>query len=103
DCWDMLDQVVEDHVLSRNQLATLLRDTLETGREPHARRVAAIVFDTPAMVQYAELMKNPRKWLEGQSKPRTRIQIELVAIAMSRLAREDDREAAARDIEQRWA
>lgn len=103
DCWDMLDQVVEDHVLSRNQLATLLRDTLETGREAHARRVAAIVFDTPAMVQYAALMKNPRRWLENQSKPRTQVQMELVTIALSRLAREDDREAAARDIEKRWA
>ncbi len=103
DCWDMLDQVVEDHVLSRNQLATLLRDTLETGKEAHARRVAAIVFDTPAMVQYAALMKNPRKWLQNQSKPRTRIQTELTAIALSRLAREDDRAAAARDVEGRWA
>ncbi|MER1966821.1 transglycosylase SLT domain-containing protein [Castellaniella sp. GW247-6E4] len=103
DCWDMLDQVAEDHVLSRNQLAGLLRDTLETGKDAHARRVAAIVFDTPAMVQYAALMKNPRKWLEQQTRPRNRIHAELTAIALSRLAREDDRMAAARDVEGRWA
>src|SRR5690606_3448413 len=46
DCWDLLDQMAEDHVLSHNQLAGLLRDTLETGNEAQARRVAAIVFDT---------------------------------------------------------
>uniref|UniRef100_UPI00333FF347 lytic transglycosylase domain-containing protein n=1 Tax=Castellaniella defragrans TaxID=75697 RepID=UPI00333FF347 len=103
DCWDLLDQVAADHVLSRNQLAGLLRDTLETGKEAHARRVAAIVFDTPAMVQYTALIKAPRKWLERQPKPRTAIQIELTTIALSRLAREDDREAAARDVQGRWA
>ncbi len=103
DCWDMLDQMAADHVLSHNQLAGLLRDTLETGKEAHARRVAAIVFDEPAMVQYAALIKSPRKWLERQGKPRNRTQIELTAIALSRLAREDDRVAAARDVQERWA
>ncbi|HUH41134.1 MAG TPA: transglycosylase SLT domain-containing protein, partial [Castellaniella sp.] len=103
DCWDMMDQMAEDHVLSRNQMADLLRDTLETGKEGNAQRVAAIVLDASDMVQYSALMKSPRKWLERQSRPRTRVEAELTAIALSRLAREDDRIAAARYVQDHWA
>ncbi len=103
DCWDMLDQVAADHVLSRKELNGLLRDILETGKQGNADRMAGVVFDDAAVVQYAALMKNPRKWLESRSQPRSTTDFELVAIALSRLAREDDRVEAARTIQARWA
>ena len=103
DCWDMLDQVAADHVLSRKELNGLLRDTLETGKQRDADRMAAIVFDAAGMVQYAALMKNPRQWLESRSQPRAGVDFELAAIALSRLARSDDRAEAAQFIQARWA
>jgi len=103
DCWDMLDQVASDHVLSRKELNGLLRDILETGKQSHADRMAGVVFDDAAMVQYAALMKNPRKWLESRGQPRAAVDFELAAIALSRLARSDDRPEAARYIQEHWA
>ncbi len=103
DCWDLLDQVTADHILSRKELNGLLRDTLETGKQGNADRMAGVVFDEAAMVQYAALMKNPRKWLESRSQPRTGVDFELATIALSRLARSDDRPEAARFIQERWA
>ncbi|MBV6272591.1 transglycosylase SLT domain-containing protein [Alcaligenaceae bacterium CGII-47] len=103
DCWDMLDQMVADHVLSRKEQVRLLRDTLELGKEAYSTRVAAVVFDTPGMVHYTALMKNPRKWLDGRSQPRTPIEFELASLALSRLARTDDRIAAAKYVEDHWA
>lgn len=103
DCWDMLDQVVADHVLSRKEQARLLRDTLETGKEAYSNRVAAVVLDTQGMVDYAALMKNPRKWLDARSQPRTPVEFELATLALSRLARTDDRAAAAKYVQDHWA
>lgn len=102
DCWDMLDQVVADHVLSRKEQARLLRDTLETGKEAHSNRVAAAVLDAREMVDYAALMKNPRKWLDTRSQPRMPVEFELATLALSRLARTDDRAAAAKYIQDHW-
>ncbi|MDN5842243.1 MAG: lytic transglycosylase domain-containing protein, partial [Alcaligenaceae bacterium] len=103
DCWSMLDQMVNDHVLSQVEQARLLRDTLERSSEGVSRRVASIIFDTPAMVAYSALMKDPRKWLDGQKAPRTHTEIELVTLALSRLARTDDRIATAKYVESQWA
>ncbi|GAA0779747.1 lytic transglycosylase domain-containing protein [Castellaniella ginsengisoli] len=103
DCWDLLDQAAADHVLSRKELNGLLRDILETGKQGHADRMAGVVFDDTAVVQYAALMKNPRKWLESRGQPRAAVDFELAAIALSRLARSDDRAEAARYIQERWA
>lgn len=102
DCFALLDQAAADHVLDRKELNGLLRDTLETGKQRNAGRVAGVVFDDAAMVQYAALMKNPRKWLESRDQPRAGVDVELAAIALSRLARADDRPEAARYIQQRW-
>jgi soluble lytic murein transglycosylase len=103
DCWDLLDQVAADHVLSRAQLNGLLRDTLETGKLDQASRMAAVVFDADGMVQYAALMKNPRKWLESRPRPRSATDLELATIALSRLARSDDRAEAGQYIREHWA
>lgn len=103
DCWDLLDQVVADHVLSHKEQVRLLRDTLETGKDAHSRRVAGTVLDTRAMVEYAALMKDPRKWLGTRGQPRTPAEIELATLALSRLARSDDRVEAAKYIEDHWA
>lgn len=102
DCWDMLDQMAADHVLSRKEQAHLLRDTLETGKEAYSNRIAAIVLDAPGMVEYAALMKNPRKWLDARSQPRSPVEFELAALALSRLARTDDRAAAAKYVQDHW-
>lgn len=103
DCWDLLDQVAAAHVLSRRELNGLLRDTLEAGKSAQISRVAAAVFDDAGMVQFAALMKNPRRWLESRSQPRAPIDFELAEIALARLARSDDRAEAARYIRDHWA
>ncbi len=102
DCWDMLDQVVNDHVLSRQELNSLLRNTLERNKLSHANRIAAVMFDEAAMVQYAALIKKPKKWLEKQTKPTKNVDFELITIALARLARSDDREKAAKYISANW-
>ncbi len=103
DCWSLLDQVNTDHVLSRKELNGLLRDTLESGKAGDISRMASVVFDDAAMVQFAALMKNPRKWLESRPQPHSATDFELDTVALSRLARSDDRLDAARYIQDRWA
>ncbi len=103
DCQELLDQAAADHILSRQDLNTLLRDTLETGKASQADRVAAVLFDDAAMVQFAALMKNPRKWLQSRPQPRSTADTELATIALSRLARSDDRAEAAQYIRAHWA
>jgi soluble lytic murein transglycosylase len=101
-CWSMLDQLAASQVVSRDDVLGLLRATLETNRSGDAQRLAAIAFDTKAMVKYAALMKDPRKWLEGRAAPKTADDIDLTAIALSRLARGDSRLSNARYVQQTW-
>ncbi|WP_417251769.1 transglycosylase SLT domain-containing protein [Castellaniella sp.] len=103
DCWSMLDQVAADHVLSRKELNGMLRDTLEVGRASDITRLASVVFDDAAMVQFAALMKDPQKWLSGRQKPKSGTDTELFTIALSRLARSDDRVQAAQRVQDQWA
>lgn len=103
DCWSLLDQAEADHVLSRHELNTLLRNTMEPNRTADINRMASVVFDGAAMVQFSALMKNPRKWLESRPKPRPGTDTELAAIALSRLARSDDRAEAAAYVQAHWA
>lgn len=103
DCWGMLDQVNADHVLSRKELNGLLRDTLESGKASDINRMASVVFDDSAMVQFAALMKNPRKWLEARPQPKAGVDVELVTAALARLARSDDRAEAAQYVQSQWA
>lgn len=103
DCWELLDQVAADHVLSRKELNGLLRDTMEAGKTADINRLASVVFDDAAMVQFAALMKDPRKWLGSRSKPRSTTEFELTTLALARLARSDDRPEAARYVQDQWA
>jgi len=102
-CWTMLDEFENKGIVGWKELEPLLRETLETGKTGNAQRLAAVMFDAPAMVQYAALMKNPRKWLSGRPAPKSRTDIELVTIALSRLAYGKDREASAAYIDAQWA
>jgi soluble lytic murein transglycosylase len=102
-CWTMLDQLTESKVVARKDLEQLLRATLETNKAANAQRLAAVLFDGAGMVQYAALMKNPRKWLEGRKAPRSNADVELTTIALSRLAYGDKRDDNARYIEQHWS
>ncbi|HEX7386354.1 MAG TPA: transglycosylase SLT domain-containing protein [Castellaniella sp.] len=103
DCWSLLDQLSADHVLSRKELNGLLRDTLESGKTAQINRVAAAVFSDAGMVQFAALMKDPRRWLESHDQPRGSEGFELAEIALSRLARSSDRDEAAQYIRSNWA
>ncbi|MFA5488891.1 MAG: transglycosylase SLT domain-containing protein [Candidimonas sp.] len=102
-CWSMLDQLAVSRIVSREDVLGLLRATLETNRSGDAQRLAAIVFDGKAMVQYAALMKNPRQWLNGRAALSTPDDVELTTIALSRLARGDARLSNADYIQQQWS
>lgn len=102
-CWSMLDQFEASKVIGWKELQGLLRETLETSKSANSRRAAAIMFDGAQMRHYAAIMKNPKKWLEGRAKPKSRAEIELVAIALSRLAYGDKRESNSAYVEREWA
>lgn len=101
-CWGLLDQLQSDGQLSWAQMQQLLRAPLEQGRNKQARRMAAIMFDAQEMRDYTALMDNPRRWLGQQSAPANQAQRELITLALSRLARSDDRDAQADYIRSRW-
>lgn len=102
-CWTMLDEFESSRIVGWKELEPLLRETLETSKTGNAQRLAAVMFDASDMVQYAALMKDPRKWLNGRSAPKSRTDTELVTIALSRLAYGKDREASAAYIDAQWA
>lgn len=101
-CWTMLDQFAESNVVGWDDVSFELRAILETSRTSNAQRMAAVIFDGAQMVHYAALMKDPKKWLSGRSAPVGKADTELVAIALSRLARGDHRDSNAAYIEQNW-
>jgi len=102
-CWPMLERLLADKIVTWDALRMQLRAILETSQNAHARRMAALLFSQRDMASYTQLMKDPRKWLDGRKKPSGRAQIELVTLALSRLAREKDRDAAAELVQQQWA
>jgi soluble lytic murein transglycosylase len=102
-CWTMLDEFENSKVVGWKELEPLLRATLETSKTGNAQRLAAIMFDAGEMVQYAALMKNPKKWLTGRKHPKSRTDTELVTIALSRLAYGSEREQNAAYIEREWS
>ena len=101
-CWMLLDELVARHVVAWKHLQPMLRATLETNKAGDAQRLAALMFNAGQMKSYAALIKNPRQWLATQGKPQTREDIELVTLALSRLAR-GDRDAETRYIKEQWA
>ena len=101
-CWAMLDQFYERRVLGWTEVQGLLRASLETNRSNTSRRLAAVMFDGAQMRDYTAIMDNPRKWLEGRQPPRSPAQMELAAIALSRLAYGDRRVQNASWIEKTW-
>ncbi|HLS16734.1 MAG TPA: transglycosylase SLT domain-containing protein [Paenalcaligenes sp.] len=101
-CWGMLDQLWADDALPWSQLQQMLRGALEQGKTTQARRTAALMFNGKQMQDYTALMDNPRRWLGQQSAPANARERELLTLALSRLARSDDREAQAQYIEKHW-
>lgn len=102
-CWGLLDELSNAKVVAWKDLEPLLRATLETNKTGNAQRLAAIMFDTPAMVHYAALIKDPKKWLAGRQQPKSRTDIELVTLALSRLAYGKERLDNAAYIEKTWS
>ncbi|TEA77958.1 lytic transglycosylase domain-containing protein [Allopusillimonas ginsengisoli] len=102
-CWAMLGQMKSSQVVGWKQLEPALRAILETNKAGNARRMAALMFTPAEMTDYAAIMKNPKKWLSGRKPPRDRAQIELVTIALSRLAYGDNRLPNAAYVENNWA
>lgn len=101
-CWTMLDQFYERKVLGWSDLQGMLRASLETNRHGNSRRLAAIMFDGAQMRDYTAIMKDPSKWLQGRQPPRSPAELELTAIALSRLAYGPKRLENARWIEKNW-
>lgn len=101
-CWSMLDQFYERRAVGWSEVQGLLRASLETNRSANSRRLAAILFDGAQMRDYTAIMKDPRKWLEGRAEPRSPAQMELTAIALSRLAYGDKRLENAAWVEKNW-
>lgn len=102
-CWSMLDQFVSSNIVGWKHLQPVLRASLEEKKPATSQRLAAIMFDGAEMVQYAALMKDPKKWLSGRKAPRGRGETELFTLALSRLAWGSEREANATYIENTWA
>lgn len=102
-CWTMLDELASSKAVGWHELSFELRSILETNKTGTAQRMAAIMFDGAQMVHYAALIKNPKQWLAKQPAPTTQAQIELVTLALSRLARSDDRAAEVAYINKNWA
>src|SRR5690554_2717605 len=101
-CWAMLDQFYERRAVGWSDVQGLLRASLETNRHKTSRRLAAVMFDSAQMRDYTAIMSNPRKWLEGRAEPRSPAQLELTAIALSRLAYGDKRLENAAWVEKNW-
>src|SRR5690606_35226911 len=80
----------------------LLLASIETKRHKNSRRLAAIMFDGAQMRDYTAIMSNPRKWLEGRSVSSKPADLELTAIALSRLAYGDKRLENAAWVEKNW-
>ncbi|NYT22287.1 transglycosylase SLT domain-containing protein [Alcaligenaceae bacterium] len=101
-CWTMLDQLYERRAVGWSDVQALLRSSLETNRPATSRRLAAVMFDGAQMRDYTALMADPRKWLQGRQPPRSPAQMELTAIALSRLAYGDKRQSNAAWVESNW-
>lgn len=101
-CWGLLDQLWADQAISWNQMQHMLRSSLEQGKGNQARRLAAIIFDGQQMQAYSALLDNPRRWLSQQSAPQDAASQALITLALSRLARSDDRHAQADYIKKHW-
>lgn len=101
-CWSMLDQFYERRVLGWSDVQGLLRASLETNRHANSRRLAAILFDGAQMRDYTAIMDDPRKWLQGRQISNNPAQLELMAIALSRLAYGKQRLENARWVQANW-
>jgi soluble lytic murein transglycosylase len=87
-CWSLYDDLVASHILGWKDLQPELRDAIEDNKLADAHRYADYLFDTPRQKAFDKMLKDPMKWLVRQSKtPRTQADIELVTIALARLAR----------------
>ncbi|MBP6020643.1 MAG: transglycosylase SLT domain-containing protein [Burkholderiaceae bacterium] len=102
-CWSMLDQFASSKIVAWKHLEPVLRASLEENKPATSQRLAAVMFNGAEMVQYAALMKNPKKWLAGRAAPKGRAETELVTLALSRLARGSERDANAAYVESQWA
>lgn len=102
-CWSMLDQLASSHVVQWEDLSFQLRAILETSKTDQARRMAAIMFNAAQMKQYTALMDSPKSWLSRQKTPQSRAEQELVTLALSRLARSQDRGPEHDYISKQWA
>lgn len=101
-CWTALDQLWADEAISYEAVRDLMRGYLEQGQLKTARRVAAVLFDAKQMQAYTALMESPRAWLNRNPSLNGATNIELVTLALSRLARQNDRANQALYIEKNW-
>jgi len=88
-CWALVTRLVADDILGWTQLAPLWRAALEANQTTNARRIAELLL-TPAQLKvYDKILRDPLNWLNQRShtKPTTRVQREVLVIALARAAR----------------
>ncbi|HTK00823.1 MAG TPA: transglycosylase SLT domain-containing protein [Bordetella sp.] len=102
-CWSLYDDLVANHILGWNDLQPRLRDAIEDNKLADARKYVGYLFEPPEQKAYDAMIKDPMKWLVRQSKTlRTPAEIELVTIALARLAR-GNLDVADSYVQREWA
>jgi soluble lytic murein transglycosylase len=97
-CWLMLDQLVVDGVIERQQLVDLMLDNIERNHTRTAERLASLLFDGKTMSRYRSMMSGPAAWLRQYKGKASGDDGLLVSIAIARVGR-DDLSGAAKILE----
>ena len=101
-CWSMVNRLAGDRVLSHETLSAMLLDLLEVNHLRSAERLAPLVFKGNDLNEYRALIKNPQQWLKMQTASQFKgDQALLVAIALSRVARDEPSDVVA-SLESHW-
>lgn len=101
-CWSLFDRLVADQVLQWDDLQFYMHDAVEQNKPLEASRFALYMFGPETRKTFDQLYKDPMRWVARQPKaPRDRVNQELVAVALARLAR-TDRDAGDAYIRREW-
>ncbi|PRY96256.1 soluble lytic murein transglycosylase [Jezberella montanilacus] len=89
-CWSLFDQLVADQVLTTREIIPLFEDAIEKNKVVDARKFASYALDKVDLQAYDVMMREPLRWLATQaSAQRSAMRNEMVAIALTRMARGD--------------
>lgn len=88
-CWSMLNQLVADGVVGRDELVIFIQDAIERNHTKTADRLASLTFDPNTLAKYRAMMKSPSRWVRGFKGPASGDDAVIVAIGLQRMAREN--------------